>query len=97
MQTQSSRVITGVKGLDTILSGGLPQGRLYLLEGPPGSGKTTLSLQFLLQGLKQGERCLYVTLSETAEELREVAAAHVRAAHASRRWRSGRWPRTPHR
>ena len=76
MQTQSSRVTTGVQGLDTILSGGLPQGRLYLLEGPPGSGKTTLSLQFLLQGLKQGERCLYVTLSETAEELREVAAAH---------------------
>ena len=76
MQTQSSRVTMGVQGLDTILSGGLPQGRLYLLEGPPGSGKTTLSLQFLLQGLKQGERCLYVTLSETAEELREVAAAH---------------------
>lgn len=76
MQTQSSRVTTGVQGLDTILSGGLPQGRLYLLEGPPGSGKTTLSLQFLLQGLKQGERCLYITLSETAEELREVAAAH---------------------
>jgi circadian clock protein KaiC len=76
MQTESSRVTTGVQGLDTILSGGLPQGRLYLLEGPPGSGKTTLSLQFLLQGLKQGERCLYVTLSETAEELREVANAH---------------------
>ncbi|WP_171966840.1 ATPase domain-containing protein [Stenotrophomonas bentonitica] len=76
MQTQSSRVTTGVQGLDTILSGGLPQGRLYLLEGPPGSGKTTLSLQYLLQGLKNGERCLYVTLSETAEELREVASAH---------------------
>jgi len=76
MQTQSSRVITGVRGLDTVLSGGLPQGRLYLLEGPPGSGKTTLSLQFLLQGVQQNERCLYITLSETAEELREVATAH---------------------
>jgi circadian clock protein KaiC len=76
MQTQSARVTTGVQGLDAVLSGGLPQGRLYLLEGPPGSGKTTLSLQFLLQGLKQGEECLYITLSETAEELREVAAAH---------------------
>lgn len=76
MQTQSSRVTTGIHGLDTILSGGLPQGRLYLLEGPPGSGKTTLSLQFLLEGLRRGERCLYVTLSETAEELREVASAH---------------------
>jgi len=65
-----------VLGLDTVIGGGLPQGRLYLLEGPPGSGKTTLSLQFLLQGLKQGERCLYITLSETAEELREVASAH---------------------
>lgn len=76
MQTQTSRVSTGVQGLDSILRGGFPQGRLYLLEGPPGSGKTTLSLQFLLQGLKQGERCLYITLSETAEELREVANAH---------------------
>ena len=76
MQTQSSRVTTGIHGLDTVLAGGFPQGRLYLLEGPPGSGKTTLSLQFLLQGLKQGEQCLYITLSETAEELREVAAAH---------------------
>ncbi|MCF7749702.1 hypothetical protein KQ945_03005 [Bacillus subtilis subsp. subtilis] len=76
MQTQTSRVTTGVLGLDKILRGGFPQGRLYLLEGPPGSGKTTLSLQFLLQGLKQGERCLYITLSETAEELREVAASH---------------------
>lgn len=70
------RTVTGVEGLDSILGGGLPQARLYLLEGPPGSGKTTLSLQFLLEGLRRGERCLYITLSETAEELREVAAAH---------------------
>lgn len=66
----------GVPGLDTILQGGLPAGRLYLLEGQPGSGKTTLSLQFLREGVRQGERCLYVTLSETAEELREVATSH---------------------
>lgn len=66
----------GVPGLDTILHGGLPPGRLYLLEGQPGSGKTTLSLQFLLEGVKVGDRCLYVTLSETAEELRQVASSH---------------------
>ena len=66
----------GVPGLDTILQGGLPAGRLYLLEGQPGSGKTTLSLQFLREGVREGERCLYVTLSETTEELREVAASH---------------------
>ena len=85
MQTESSRVTTGVQGLDTVLSGGLPQGRLYLLEGPPGSGKTTLSLQFLLQGLKQGERCLYVTLSETAEELRVFGSEHVSSTHVKLR------------
>jgi len=72
----SRRCSFGVVGLDTILHGGLPAGRLYLLEGQPGSGKTTLSLQFLREGVKEGERCLYVTLSETAEELREVAASH---------------------
>lgn len=76
MQTQKARVATGIEGLDSILGGGFPQGRLYLLEGPPGSGKTTLSLQFLLHGLSKGERCLYITLSETADELREVANAH---------------------
>ncbi len=76
MQTQKARIKTGIQGLDGILAGGFPQGRLYLLEGPPGSGKTTLSLQFLLEGLRQGERCLYITLSETADELREVASAH---------------------
>ncbi|WP_201315929.1 ATPase domain-containing protein [Dyella sp. EPa41] len=72
----SRRCRIGVAGLDTILHGGLPAGRLYLLEGQPGAGKTTLSLQFLLEGVRESERCLYVTLSETAEELREVAASH---------------------
>ncbi|MBD8698085.1 ATPase domain-containing protein [Stenotrophomonas sp. CFBP 13718] len=71
-----SIVATGTTGLDTILRGGLPASRLYLLEGQPGSGKTTLALQFLLKGAELGERCLYVTLSETADELAEVAHSH---------------------
>ncbi|WP_230474948.1 ATPase domain-containing protein [Dyella monticola] len=72
----SVRCSTGNSGLDTILDGGLPSGHLYLLEGQPGSGKTTLALQFLLDGVRKGERCLYITMSETAEELAEVAASH---------------------
>ncbi len=67
---------TGVSGLDEILRGGLPRRRLYLLQGNPGVGKTTLGLQFLLEGRARGESTLYVTLSETQEELREVAASH---------------------
>jgi circadian clock protein KaiC len=67
---------TGVDGLDTILDGGLTPHRLYLIEGVPGSGKTTMAMQFLLAGLAEGETVLYVTLSETAAELREVAAVH---------------------
>ena len=70
------RISSGNTGLDTILNGGLPRNRLYLLEGSPGSGKTTLALQYLLEGVKQGESCLYITLSETSEELRAVAASH---------------------
>ena len=68
--------MTGVGGLDDILSGGLTPHRLYLVEGVPGSGKTTLALQFLLEGVRRGERVLYVTLSETEEELIAVAASH---------------------
>jgi len=67
---------TGIRGLDDVLQGGLVTNRLYLVEGTPGSGKTTLALQFLLEGVAQGERGLYITLSETAEELRSVAASH---------------------
>ena len=67
---------TGIAGLDDILRGGLPTGRLYLLDGSPGTGKTTLALQFLLAGVAQGERGLYITLSETYAELEEVAASH---------------------
>ena len=67
---------TGIQGLDHILIGGLPRNRVYLVQGDPGVGKTTLGLQFLIEGARLGERTLYVTLSETAEELRAVAASH---------------------
>jgi circadian clock protein KaiC len=67
---------TGIAGLDDVLGGGFTPHRLYLIEGTPGAGKTTLSLQFLLEGVRQGERGLYITLSETAEELRSSAASH---------------------
>ncbi|WP_419730691.1 ATPase domain-containing protein [Lichenicola sp.] len=75
-QPDDSRVATGIAGLDDILNGGLTRDRVYLVEGTPGTGKTTLSLQFLLEGAKRGEVGLYITLSETAEELRAVAATH---------------------
>ncbi|MEA2766386.1 MAG: circadian clock protein KaiC [Gemmatimonadaceae bacterium] len=66
----------GVPGLDGILGGGLPTNHLYLLDGEPGTGKTTLALQFLIEGTKNGERGLYVTLSESSAELKAVAASH---------------------
>jgi circadian clock protein KaiC len=74
--TDQQRLITGIEGLDDILQGGLPPGHLYLIEGDPGTGKTTLALQFLLAGAKEGEPGLYVTLSESAKELEAVAASH---------------------
>jgi circadian clock protein KaiC len=70
------RAATGVAGLDYLLRGGLPSHRIHLVEGHPGAGKTTLGLQFLLEGVKRGESCMYITLSETAEELRANAASH---------------------
>jgi circadian clock protein KaiC len=70
------RARTGVSGLDDILRGGLPSNHLYLLDGEPGTGKTTLALQFLLEGVAKGERGLYVTLSESAAELNSVALSH---------------------
>jgi len=73
---QPARAATGVQGLDAILHGGLIADRLYLVDGNPGAGKTTLALQFLLEGLRLGEPTMYVTLSETAEELRDGAASH---------------------
>jgi len=70
------RSLTGVPGLDDVLRGGLIAGRFYLLDGNPGAGKTTLALQYLLEGIRAGERCLYVTLSETRDELVAGARSH---------------------
>ncbi|MET0283361.1 MAG: ATPase domain-containing protein [Polyangiales bacterium] len=72
----NARLSTGAQGLDDILGGGLPRKRMYLLQGEPGSGKTTLGLQFLQAGRAAGERGLYVTLSESTEELHGVARSH---------------------
>ena len=67
---------TGVAGLDQVLGGGLPRACLHLIEGSPGVGKTTLAMQFLLEGVRRGESCLYVTLSESQRELEAVAQSH---------------------
>ena len=74
--TDQPRARTGVAGLDDILGGGLPTNHLYLLDGEPGTGKTTLGLQFLMEGARKGERGLYVTLSESRAELEAVARSH---------------------
>ena len=71
-----SATSTGIAGLDDVLGGGLAQGCLFLLEGNPGTGKTTVAIQFLLEGLRSGQRCLYITLSETRSELINSAASH---------------------
>src|SRR5690554_4287478 len=73
---KSATVSSGIEGLDKILDGGYTPHRLYLLEGVPGSGKTTMAMQFLLEGVRRGETVLYVTLSETRDELEEAAASH---------------------
>ncbi|HVF40630.1 MAG TPA: ATPase domain-containing protein [Gemmatimonadaceae bacterium] len=70
------RAATGVAGLDEILGGGLPKNHMYLVDGDPGTGKTTLALQFLREGVGEGESALYITLSETREELLQVAESH---------------------
>jgi circadian clock protein KaiC len=69
-------ISSGIAGLDHVLRGGLPAERLYLVQGDPGVGKTTLALQFLLEGLRLGERCMYVTFSETRSEVEGVARSH---------------------
>ena len=76
MAGQPSRAPTGVEGLDKVLLGGVTRGSLFLLEGAPGTGKTTIALQFLLEGAKEHERALYVTLSETRQELLNTATSH---------------------
>lgn len=75
-QARTARAMTGIAGLDDVLGGGFPRDRLYLVEGEPGAGKTTLALQFLLEGLRHGEPGLYVTLSETRDELAAAATSH---------------------
>ena len=76
MSEQTDKAKLGIEGLDDVLSGGLSRGNVFLLEGEPGSGKTTIALQFLLAGAAAGETCLYLTLSETEKELRTGAASH---------------------
>jgi circadian clock protein KaiC len=73
---QLPRACTGVVGLDHVLQGGLARNRLHLLEGSPGTGKTTIALQFLLAGAKSGEAGIYVSLAETEGELRDGAKSH---------------------
>jgi circadian clock protein KaiC len=73
---QALFVPTGIDGLDDILRGGVPEHTLCLITGTPGTGKTTLAMQFLLAGAKRGEKCLYVTLSETKSEIGTVARSH---------------------
>jgi circadian clock protein KaiC len=72
----SARVSSGIEGLDFILKGGLPEHRLYLIQGDPGTGKTTMGMQFLLEGERKGERGLYITLSESRDELISVGRSH---------------------
>ena len=72
----TQRTTTGVAGLDDDLHGGLPSGQMYLIEGNPGTGKTTIALQFILEGARLGEQTLYVTLSESKEELEAAAESH---------------------
>ncbi len=76
MPKSTQQISTGIESLDEIMHGGFTADRLYLIEGYPGSGKTTLALQFLLSGVAAGERGIYVTLSETQDELEEIAASH---------------------
>jgi circadian clock protein KaiC len=75
-QKKPAVVSTGISGLNEILRGGLPASNLYMLQGAPGSGKTTAALQFLRAGVEAGESCIYVTLSQTAAELEAIAVSH---------------------
>lgn len=69
MTDQLARASTGCRGMDSLLSGGLPRGRLHVVSGPPGSGKTTFAAQFITEGARRGEDCVYVTMHETEAEL----------------------------
>lgn len=70
------RAPSGIPGLDDVLGGGFPRNQLFLIEGNPGAGKTTLGLQFLLDGARRGERVCYVALAESERALRRLAASH---------------------
>jgi len=85
-----SKARTGIPGLDDILYGGLTRGELFLTEGNPGAGKTTLGLQFILEGAKAGEKGLYITLTETEQELRKVVARCLSRANigSDANWRT---------
>src|SRR5205809_5905934 len=76
MVAKNGVAATGIEGLDHILLGGFPRNHVYLLQGDPGVGKTTLALQFLLEGVRSGETALYITLSETKDELHAVGESH---------------------
>lgn len=76
MAKDAHKARTGIEGLDDVLGGGLSRGHVFLLEGEPGAGKTTVAVQFLLEGAKHNEQSLLVTLSETEKELRETASTH---------------------
>lgn len=76
MKTGPQQARTGIPGLDELLNGGFPERRMFLIEGEPGAGKTTLAMQFLLEGRRANEACLYITLSETIDELQAVAHSH---------------------
>src|SRR4051812_30810973 len=76
MTAEVEKAAFGIDGLDDVTAGGLTRGRLFLLEGSPGTGKTTIATEFLAEGAERGERCLYITLSETEDELRAGAASH---------------------
>lgn len=76
MSTSAALIPSGIPGLDDILRGGLRPGHLYLVEGHPGTGKTTFALQFLLEGVRRGERCLLISLAESPEEVAMIAASH---------------------
>jgi len=76
LEEEEEKLTSGISGLDDILRGGFPKGCLYLITGTPGTGKTSLAIQFLLEGVVQGERSLYVTLSESRVEISKVARSH---------------------
>lgn len=81
-KSESLRSRSGCGGLDDVLGGGLPSGHVYLVEGEPGTGKTTLAMQFVCEGLSMGEKVLYATLAESREDLLMVARSHGLEMHA---------------